>query len=142
LPFALTVGVTGHRLEAIPAAQLAGVGKRIAAALAAIEAEALALHRREPELFAPDAPLFTLVSPLAEGADQMAAEAALARGWQLQAVLPFDRDAYLADFNDEDSLARYRRLLDASVCTLELPGRPDDPLEAFVMAGRGTVAHC
>ena len=142
LPFALTVGVTGHRLEAIPAAQRAGVGNRIAAALAAIEAEALALHRREPELFAPDAPLFTLVSPLAEGADQMAAEAALARGWQLQAVLPFDRDAYLADFNDEDSLARYRRLLDASVCTLELPGRPDDPLEAYVMAGRGTVAHC
>ena len=142
LPFALTVGVTGHRLEAIPAAQRAGVGNRIAAALAAIEAEALALHRREPELFAPDAPLFTLVSPLAEGADQMAAEAALARGWQLQAVLPFGRDAYLADFNDEDSLARYRRLLDASVCTLELPGRPDDPLEAYVMAGRGTVAHC
>ena len=142
LPFALTVGVTGHRLEAIPAAQRAGVGNRIAAALAAIEAEALALHRREPELFAPDAPLFTLVSPLAEGADQMAAEAALARGWQLQAVLPFDRDAYLADFNDEDSRARYRRLLDASVCTLELPGRPDDPLEAYVMAGRGTVAHC
>jgi hypothetical protein len=142
LPFALTVGVTGHRLEAIPAAQREGVERRIAEALAAIETEALALHQREPDLFAPDAPLFTLVSPLAEGADQMAAEAALARGWQLQAVLPFDRETYLADFNDEESRERYRRLLDASICTLELPGDTNDPLEAYVMAGRGTVAHC
>jgi len=142
LPFALTVGVTGHRLEAIPAAQRASVQARIADALERIEAEALLLHRREQDLFAPDAPLFTLVSPLAEGTDQMAAEAALARGWQLQAILPFDRPAYLADFNDEDSRARYDRLVASARCTLELPGDPHDRLEAYVMAGRGTVAHC
>ena len=142
LPFALTVGVTGHRLEAIPAARRANVEERIAAALEQIEVEALALHRRETELFAPDRPEFTLVSPLAEGADQMAAEAALARGWQLQAVLPFDRATYVADFNDEDSRARFHRLVEAASCMLELPGDPDDPLEAYVMAGRGTVAHC
>ena len=142
LPFALTVGVTGHRLEAIPAARRAAVEERIAVALALLEAEALALFGREAAEFADSAPQFTLVSPMAEGADQMAAEAALARGWQLQAVLPFDRDSYLADFNDKDSRERYRRLLDASICTLELPGDTDDPLEAYVMAGRGTVAHC
>jgi hypothetical protein len=142
LPFALTVGVTGHRLEAIPEAQRADVEGRIAGALERIELEALALHGREPHLFAPDPPVFMLVSPLAEGADQMAAEAALARGWQLQAVLPFDRQTYLADFNDEDSRARFHALVEASSCTLELPGDPRDPLEAYVMAGRGTVAHC
>ncbi|HJS40383.1 MAG TPA: hypothetical protein VJ763_03175, partial [Sphingomicrobium sp.] len=74
LPFALTVGVTGHRLEAIPEAQRADVEGRIAGALERIELEALALHGREPHLFAPDPPVFMLVSPLAEGADQMAAE--------------------------------------------------------------------
>ena len=142
LPFALTVGVTGHRLEAIPAAKRADVEARIAAALEMVEVEALALHQREPELFASDKPEFTLVSPLAEGADQMAAEAALARGWQLQAVLPFDRATYVADFNDEDSRARFHRLVGAANCMIELPGDPDDPLEAYVMAGRGTVAHC
>lgn len=142
LPFALTVGVTGHRLEAIPAAQRAGVEARIAQVLELVEAGAKALHGRESGLFAADPPLFTLVSPLAEGADQMAAEAALVRGWQLQAVLPFDRATYLADFNDEDSRANFHRLVDAANCTLELPGDPHDRLEAYVMAGRGTVAHC
>jgi hypothetical protein len=72
----------------------------------------------------------------------MAAEAALARGWQLQAVLPFDRQNYLADFNDDVSRQRFHRLVDSASCTLELPGDPADPLEAYVMAGRGTVAHC
>jgi len=142
LPFALTVGVTGHRLEAIPATQRAGLAARIAQALKQIETEALALYRREQALFAPDPPVFTLVSPLAEGADQMAAEAALALGWQLQAVLPFDRQTYVADFNDDDSRARYDRLVGSARCILELPGDPHDPLEAYVMAGRGTVAHC
>jgi len=142
LPFALTVGVTGHRLEAIPAAERAGVEARIADVLAQIEAEAKALHEREQELFSRQAPLFTLVSPLAEGADQMAAEAALALGWQLQVVLPFDRASYGADFNDDDSARRFHKLLEAASCTLELPGDPRDPLEAYVMAGRGTVAHC
>src|SRR6476661_3871543 len=51
LPFALTVGVTGHRLEAIPATQRAGLAARIAQALKQIETEALALYRREQALF-------------------------------------------------------------------------------------------
>ena len=72
----------------------------------------------------------------------MAAEAALARGWQLQTVLPFDRATYVADFNDDDSRERFHRLVEAASCTLELPGDLHDPLEAYVMAGRGTVAHC
>ena len=142
LPFALTVGVTGHRLEAIPAARRADVERRIGETLERLEGQARALLCREQELFSPEQPVFTLVSPLAEGADQMAAEAALARGWRLQAVLPFDREAYVSDFNDEDSRSRFHRLLAVADCTLELPGDPVDKLEAYVMAGRGTVAHC
>ena len=142
LPFALSVGVTGHRLEAIPEARRNAVEARLAEALERIEQAAIALYRREQESFSADPPLFTLVSPLAEGADQMAAAAALARGWQLQAVLPFDRAAYVADFDDEESRTRFQQLVEAAACVLELPGDPHDPLEAYVMAGRGTVAHC
>jgi len=60
----------------------------------------------------------------------------------LQAILPFDRESYLADFNDDDSRAQFNRLAEVARCVLELPGDPHDPLEAYVMAGRGTVAHC
>ena len=142
LPFALTVGVTGHRLEAIPAERRAAVEDRVGQALDLIEAQARSLYERERALFAADAPSLTLVSPLAEGADQIAAQAALDRGWKLQAVLPFDSSTYLADFNDADSRSHFHRLVEQAHCTLQLPGRQDDPLEAYVMAGRGTVAHC
>lgn len=142
LPFALTVGVTGHRLEAIPAVKRAGLEARLAEVLERLEAEALSLHAGARDLFASGPPLFTLVSPLADGADQMAAEAALARGWRLQAVLPFDRATYARDFPDKPARDAFEAIFARADCALELPGDPHDPLDAYVMAGRATVAHC
>ena len=142
LPFALTVGITGHRLGALADARVAAIRDEIAQALEAIEREALALFRREGALFAPSPPVLTLVSPLADGADQMAAEAALARGWRLQAVLPFDRTTYARDFPEPRAAARFTALLGAADCVLELPGDPDDDTEAYLGAGRATIAHC
>jgi hypothetical protein len=142
LPFALTVGVTGHRLDALPADVRDRLCERVAAALRMLEAEANGLFEGERALFAPDPPLFTLVSPLADGADQIAAEAALEHGWRLQAVLPFERAQYSRDFTDVGDRTRYESLLARADCVLELPGDPDDALDAYVMAGRATVAHC
>lgn len=91
-------------------------------------------------MFADAAPCFTLVSPLAGGADQMAAALALEQGWELQAVLPLPREdcARL----EPEAADRLASLLDRSHCVLELPGDPASPLDAYVMAGRATVAHC
>ncbi len=130
LPFALTVGVTGHRLDALPVEAQARLCERVAAALRLLETEAIGLFGREADLFAPDPPLFTLVSPLADGADQIAAEAALDQGWRLQAVLPFDRTEYLRDFTDPEDRTRFEDLLARSDCVLELPGDPSDSLDA------------
>ena len=142
LPFALTVGVTGHRLGALADARVAAIRDEIGLALEAIDRQATALFKREAALFAPAPPLLTLVSPLADGADQMAAEAAIVRGWRLQAVLPFDRATYAADFGEPGAAARLSALLDQSDCILELPGDPDDDTEAYLGAGRATIAHC
>ena len=142
LPFALTVGVTGHRLGALADARVTAIRDEIALALDTIEREAMALFKREGALFAPSPPVLTLVSPLADGADQMAAEAGLRRGWRLQTVLPFDRATYARDFPEPDDLARFTALLDRSDCVLELPGDPDDDAEAYMAAGRATIAHC
>ena len=54
----------------------------------------LALHEREKGCFAAQPPRLLFVSPLADGADQVAAEIALRVGFELQAVLPFARAAY------------------------------------------------
>jgi len=142
LPFALTVGITGHRLGALAEIRVAAIRDEIALALDTIEREALALFKREGALFAALPPVLTMVSPLADGADQMAAEAGLARGWRLQAVLPFDRATYARDFPEPQDAAEFTDLLDRSDCVLELPGDPDDDTEAYMAAGRATIAHC
>jgi len=142
LPFALTIGVTGHRLGALADGRQAPIGDEIALALDTVEAEALALFNRERALFATAPPVLTLVSPLADGADQMAAQAGLDRGWRLQSILPFDRATYIRDFDGVEAQARFIWLLERSDCVLELPGDPDDDAEAYMAAGRATIAHC
>ncbi len=142
LPFALTVGVTGHRLGGLADVRVGAIGDEIALALDTVAAEALALFNREAGLFAPAPPTLTLVSPLADGADQLAAQAGLDRGWRLQAILPFDRATYIRDFDGLEAQARFISLLEQSDCVLELPGDPDDDAEAYMAAGRATIAHC
>ena len=142
LPFALTVGITGHRRGALADGRVGPIGDEIALALDTVEAEALALFKREAGLFAKAPPVLTLVSPLADGADQMAAEAGLARGWRLQAILPFARATYIRDFEGHELQARFISLIERADCVLELPGDPDDGAEAYMAAGRATIAHC
>jgi hypothetical protein len=139
-PFSLSVGVTGHRAEALQGVDLPSLEERLRELLATLRAGALAVLEREREVFAHDPPCFTLVSPLASGADQLAAALALEQGWELQAVLPLPREdcARL----EPEAADRLASLLDRSHCVLELPGDPASPLDAYVMAGRATVAHC
>ncbi len=142
IPFALTLGVTGHRAQAIPAGSLACVTDRIAEVIVALETAARAVLEREAEAFADCPPSLTLVSPLADGADQIAAELALARGFALQVVLPFLRPENRADLHGADALAGFDSLMARAASVLELPGERSDSLDAYVMAGRATVAHC
>ena len=139
-PFALTVGITGHRSDALPTGDALGrLASRIGDALDVLRSEALAVQEGGSAVFAADPPCFTLVSPLASGADQMAAGLALERGWKLQAVLPMTREDCAAA--EPLAAAKLCQLLARSCCILELPGDPAGPLEAYVMAGRATVAH-
>ena len=103
---------------------------------------AIAIHARDPGLFSTEAPRFDFVSPLADGADQIAAEAALDLGYRLRAVLPFTATDYRRDMIGEAAQARFDDLLSRSNSRLELPGDRSDEPEGYAMAGRATVAHC
>ena len=141
LPFVLSVGITGHRIEALPEEAVQTITERLASTLLQLKAGALELYERERSLFADSPPRLLFVSPLADGSDQLAAELALDLGYELQAILPFDRATYRNTLHNS-GLKRFDDLICRAGCVLELPGEPEGELRAFVMAGRGTVAHC
>jgi hypothetical protein len=112
----LVLGVTGHRdlrEEELPALreQLAGVFRQL---------------RRDH----PHTPL-CLLSPLAEGADRLAAEVALAEGAQLVVPLPMERALYERDFPTEESRAQFASLLDQAEDVFVLPLMPGSTAESI-----------
>jgi hypothetical protein len=142
VPFVLAVGVTGHRADMISDGAVAALRERIGETLALIAGAGADLLARERDCFARDPSHLRFVSPVADGADQIAAEVALELGWELQAIVPFERSAYRASLANDEARARFDALIERSASLLELPGDPNDSLDAYVMTGRATVAHC
>ena len=139
-PFAFRLGVTGHRSGSMgPAART--VVDRISDAVRDVTTVALDQYMANRDWFGHSPPQLLMVSPLADCADQIAANAALANGYALHVVLPFSREQTRAEVA-EPFREEFDRLADSAGCLLELPGKPAEPLEAYVMAGRATLAHC
>jgi hypothetical protein len=63
---------------------------------------------------------FELLTPLAEGADRVAAEEALASGIKLVVPLPMGQAEYERDFITAESLAAFRRLLRQAATQVEI----------------------
>jgi hypothetical protein len=142
VPFVIGVGITGHRAEVIGAQGIRSLSDRIRETLLLIASAGSALLERERDCFAPGPPRLRFISPIADGADQIAAEVALELGWELQAILPFDRHTYRASLGNDGARETFDALLGRAKGVLELPGDPAESLDAYVMTGRGTVAHC
>jgi hypothetical protein len=138
----LSVGVTGHRADALPAEKLGELRQRIRDVLTLVSSAGAGLLERERDWFAPGPARLRFVSPIADGADQIAAEVALDLGWELQAILPFVRAEYRSSLANDEARAKFDALLERASCTLELPGDEHSEIDAYVMTGRATVAHC
>lgn len=142
VPFTLCVGITGHRHEALASDYLSLLPEQIRDVLGLLARGAAAVQASAADCFAAGEPRFVFVSALADGADQIAAEAALELGFSLQAALPFARDEYRRDFTRAGAATRFDALIAKADRVLELPGGRDHEPEAYMMAGRATVAHC
>lgn len=154
-PLVYRVGITGARDLAADGATLAQIEAEVARALAAIEtavaAAALQPQARRVYRTAADGtvrPILRMVSPLAEGADRLAARLALADGWELECPLPFPPDEYIRDF--PETASEFAGLLaQADGRVLALDGAAADPLDsafarhnAYRAVGRTVVRHC
>ena len=101
----ITVGIVGHR--EIAASDFDRVREQIR--------EILISYR----LQAPSTPIL-LLTAMAEGADQIAAEVGLGiEGVLVVAVLPMLSSEYEKDFNGEEKIATYRHLLDRSFAVIQ-----------------------
>lgn len=132
----LSIGVTGHR-DLVPSE------------VAAIEARLRTFYSNLQAEF-PDLPL-QLITPLAEGSDQLAAEVALSMGISVVSVLPMVQSEYERDFSTPDSLQAFRRLLGLSDEIIVLPpvaGDLETPYSEYERAlqyaqlGVFTSDHC
>jgi len=85
-------------------------------------------------------PAFRLLSPLAEGADRLIAEAALPLGYVLEAPLPFTQADYESDFRP--TIPAFRELLARAAHKLELDGaRGDAENPSYEAVGRYVVRN-
>ena len=131
----LSIGVTGHRLERLGAANIGHLHDDVAQVFASLS-DAAALGGDTH---------MCVVSGLAEGADSIVADEALRRHWQLDVVLPFARDIYAADFPEGAARDAHVARLAAAHAVFELDGtRRGDEGDgvAYEQAGRVVLAQC
>jgi len=141
-PWAIRVGVTGHRTERLAAAGYneEALRESVRQVLRQIQAIARRLGRRN--LGANDCePLLLVVSPLAAGADRIVAEEALKLDYKLESPLPFAREEYEKDFTVPESKAAFRHLLERATEVHVLNGSREHADQAYEAVGRSVLLH-
>lgn len=130
----LRIGVTGHRLDRLGVDNVAAVTDALDALFLRIEQ--IAQPRGSGDL--------RLVTGLAEGADCIAADRAVARGWMLDVVLPFFREDFADDFLEGAARDQFVARLSTSAAIFELPGDRNAAAGqgvAYERAGRVVLAQ-
>jgi hypothetical protein len=154
----LRVGITGAR--SLDAGRLPELRERLHDVLNLVqESMQRFAHEKAGATFytgaeqAGSSPLLRLLSPLARGADRLAAEVGLQLGYDLYVPMPFPRDEYQADFKGSqqpweaplsaaEDLAQFQTLLQrAQDAWLSLDGGRGDERGAYEAVGRFVARH-
>lgn len=125
----LVVAVTGHR--DLVTSEIAGIRDRVRTLFTM-------LQDTYPELE------LRLMSPLAEGADQLAAEVALEMSVPLDVPLPMPVTDYLREFDDDVAADRFESLYEAADAAFVLGSGPDEtePAQRYARLGIFLASHC
>jgi hypothetical protein len=130
IPARIIIGVTGHRRlnnELLLSEKIQDVLKRITK---------LAPPMNNTPL------ILSILSPLAEGADQLVVREILdIPGSELEVVLPLEKDDYFEDFESDESKAEFEKYVSQAIHSRQLPS-PSTRNEAYEQVGRFVVDHC
>jgi hypothetical protein len=127
----LRVGITGHRPDKLDDMDAEVLNQRLAQIFEQLKTIVEKVKEKSSKAFADHSPLFYLISPLADGADQIAADKAIEEGFELQCPIPF---------LTQDGKNPYGKHLQDAV-VFEMDGSSENRGEAYEAAGRMVLRH-
>jgi hypothetical protein len=151
IPFRLRIGVTGHRRLPDPDELSLRINKALDVHIPGLLGSA---SRKQIQGSTRTPLAFTVLSPLAEGADRLVAETILKRpDSRIEVVLPLTVGDYLEDFESAQSHAEFQRLLGLARRPISLRETPlaadflvadlaEARRQAYEDVGRYVVTHC
>lgn len=136
----LRYGVTGHRPPRF-ARDHHEAAKQTCREIFSESADILqSIFASNPDVFATEEPQLRLVSALADGADIVAAEAAIEEGMTLSACLPFPAETYRKNFEEQD-WEKAEKLSQAAQSTMTLQDHMSGDDAAYEAVGRLVLAQ-
>ena len=136
----LNVGITGHRATGLPDGIIALLEPVLAAIFGNLARSLNHLLEDPATPFASEAPVLRLHTPLASGADQLAAKSARKAGFEVRALLPFAPSTYRQDFTQGAERAEFERHLGQAGSVFSLPCNAQDKETGYVMVGKAVIA--
>lgn len=132
----VNVGITGHRACLLPAKVIEALEPVLEEVFGALRDAAVSVGPRRGVTRRVQLRLHT---PLASGADQIAAKSAHASGYRVHALLPFEADEYRKDFAAGRELDDFEEALRAAHKVRSIAGERSDEIAAYVSVGQAVV---
>lgn len=136
----VNVGITGHRAVLLPEGASAALRPVVDKVFVAIREAMARLHLASSDMFGTEEPILRLHTPLATGADQLAADSARAAGYRVRALLPFPPSVYRNDFAEGRERREFSEQLDKVDEFFALPCDRSDGDGAYVQVGKAVIA--
>jgi hypothetical protein len=138
-PIVLNVGITGHRAGVLTAPHVRTLRPAVYTVFRQLREATLRLQQAEEAFCSETEAELRLHTPLATGADQIAAICARSSGYFVRALLPFEPTEYRKDFAPGEELDGFEQALEAADEIIALPGQRDDLEAAYVQVGESLV---
>ena len=138
-PIVLNVGVTGHRAGAFTAPLVRRLRPVVYTVFRQLREATLRIQESEASFCSSTEARLCLHTPLATGADQIAAMCAHSSGYFVRALLPFEPNEYRKDFAVGEEEKYFEQALAAADEIVALPGDRSDLEAAYVLVGESLV---
>jgi hypothetical protein len=138
-PIVLNVGITGHRAGVLTAPHVRTLRPAVYTVFRQLREAALRLQQSEDAFCSETRAELRLHTPLATGADQIAAICARSSGYFVRALLPFEPTEYRKDFAPGEELDGFEQALEAADEIVALSGQREDLEAAYVQVGESLV---